>query len=535
MCTIEINPETSVFAYDGFEINGFATCELINITINDRYGNSVGKKDIIGGFWHVSFDSVDIETLKYDCGEEVQISITCTKEDCPPYSSTVFLFDCQSGVIRTCPTIEIISSYIDGNCQGGKVNIKIHLKFKLNDATEITYHWEIGGVEYSGNTIRSDRNTIVETNDTLTIDGDGTLVDIKLIIDTPIECKGETANISGFQLKECPACPTPDVIWGECTGANRRKVLIHFEAEAEADEILSYQISIDDGVINNTVPFPHVVNYETELTTEIHRFYIKIVSPFECASGVLNIEVPKCDWGIIPPPIRVDPPPPPNPQGEGWGCIALRWLAFWLLSIGLALTICGLLCSVIRPLLSIGIIMMAAGAVIFLIWRICWGVSFMPCCEKKPCKWDLLIPGEIFFAAGSLILSISSCCNRLTFIRISVIQIIGFILCAVGLLLLYLWKKRCNVSFCMFIKEMSLLLTVILIPIVNFLGAIPCIRGVCLSSCANTVWSIIFTLLSGYITWKLRTCVPDDSSPNINIKKNPILSSKGIKKPCNCK
>jgi hypothetical protein len=105
---------------------------------------------------------------------------------------------------------------------------------------------------------------------------------------------------------------------------------------------------------------------------------------------------------------------------------------------------------------------------------------------SKPCGWGLLLAWQVAIGAGLVLLCFTNCCP--------VFWIIGPALIALGIGLLFAWKKKCHKSNCAVMKELVIALSGVVLPLLGWLGVIP---G--LAACINPLAVAALSSLAGVI------------------------------------
>jgi hypothetical protein len=173
--------------------------------------------------------------------------------------------------------------------------------------------------------------------------------------------------------------------------------------------------------------------------------------------------------------------------GEGFGCFGLRVLmtvAAILAIVSLALAVCGPSAAYVLGWIALGLGITAALAGIF------WAI-FCP----KPCAWALLLAWQVSVGVGFTLLYFTVCCPTFWWI--------GLALLAAGLALMFVWKRRCRKSTCAVLKELSIALSSVILPLLGWLGVIPA-----LAACINHVVAAVLSTLAAAIAAAVLHCVP---------------------------
>lgn len=127
----------------------------------------------------------------------------------------------------------------------------------------------------------------------------------------------------------------------------------------------------------------------------------------------------------------------------------------------------------------------AASAIALLIWAIF--------CPNKPCKYGLLLSAQIALGAGIGALYFAPCCPWL--------WAVGAGLILAGIAGIILWAKECRKTFCQVMAELAVVITVVIIPVLDWLGLVPV-----LSACLNPAVEAAVSTLSAAIALALAKC-----------------------------
>jgi PKD repeat protein len=194
------------------------------------------------------------------------------------------------------------------------------------------------------------------------------------------------------------------------------------------------------------------------------------------------IVVPACTPGDI-----VDP----SDGGEGGGCFALRAImviAAILAGVSLLLAACvpAAASALLYVALACAILAFGAG----LVWAL-----FCP----RPCAWGLLFAWQVALGIGYAALYFSTCCAWLVGV--------GLPSLALGLTLAVVWKSRCKKTQCELLKELVVVLSGVVLPVLGWLGVIP---G--LSACTNTALVGALSTLIAALVIAAANCIPSASA-----------------------
>jgi hypothetical protein len=78
---------------------------------------------------------------------------------------------------------------------------------------------------------------------------------------------------------------------------------------------------------------------------------------------------------------------------------------------------------------------------------------------------------------------------------------IGLLLVALGVTLMFVWKQRCEKSYCDVLKELMIAISGVVLPLLSWAGLIPS-----LAACINKFVTAILTLLAGIIAVTAANC-----------------------------
>jgi len=172
--------------------------------------------------------------------------------------------------------------------------------------------------------------------------------------------------------------------------------------------------------------------------------------------------------------------------GEGWGCFGLRVLmtiAAILAIVALALAICLPPAAYALGWIALGLGIAAALAAIF------WAILC-----PKPCAWALLLAWQVSVGVGFVLLYFTVCCPSFWWIGLSLL--------VAGLALMLVWKRRCHKNTCEVLKELSIALSSVILPLLGWLGVIPA-----LAACINHLVAGILSTLAAAVGAAVLHCV----------------------------
>lgn len=190
-------------------------------------------------------------------------------------------------------------------------------------------------------------------------------------------------------------------------------------------------------------------------------------------------------------------------NGEGFGCFGARvimTIAAILAIVATALAIC-----VPPPAAAVLAWIAASLGILAAIAAIFWGI-FCP----KPCAWALLLAWQVSIGVGFTLLYFTTCCPQF--------WLIGLPLIATGIGLMFAWKRRCNMSTCAVLKELSIALSSVILPLLGWLGAIP---G--LAACINHVVAGILSTLAAAVGVAVLHCIGPSQTTGGSAQQGPPL------------
>ena len=131
--------------------------------------------------------------------------------------------------------------------------------------------------------------------------------------------------------------------------------------------------------------------------------------------------------------------------------------------------------------LGLGIVAVVAG--------IFWGLFC-----SKPCAWALLLAWQVSIGVGFVLLYFTVCCPTFWWI--------GLALLAAGVALMFVWKRRCHKNTCAVLKELSIALSSVILPLLGWLGVIPA-----LAACVNHLVAGALSTLAAVVGLAVLHCI----------------------------
>lgn len=296
--------------------------------------------------------------------------------------------------------------------------------------------------------------------------------------------------LDNFQPCECPLIADVDVIIGDCINDNgTKKRSVKFIPSITGPTPDAYSWTFGDGSPNEVgAGMPTAVDHLYENRPE-NEPVLQIIGPRPCPNKSKSVVLSEFE-NFDPCESRFPPSSiPPATFDEGGLCKGLRWsgIILTILSI-LALYICTCLGNTTFCWISLGLAIGAA--VILAIWFIF--------CPRKPCNYLTLFAWQIALGAGIGAMYFINCCPWLL--------TLGMILITLGFLLLVRWAISCNKSLCQIMGELAIVITVIIIPVLDWLGVIPE-----LMLCINPVVRATVATMSAVIAVVLALCTSRSS------------------------
>ena len=171
--------------------------------------------------------------------------------------------------------------------------------------------------------------------------------------------------------------------------------------------------------------------------------------------------------------------------GGGWGCFGLRVI----MTIAAILAIVAVSLAACIPAAATALLWLAAAlGVVAAIAAFFWAIFC-----TKPCAWGLLLTWQVALGVGLILLCFTVCCP--------VFWVIGLLLFAAGVALMFVWKRKCKKSNCAVLKELVIAISGVVLPLLGWLGVIPP-----LAACINTVVTGILSTLAAAIAIAATNC-----------------------------
>ena len=423
--------------------------------------------------------SEDIFTTTFTLEEAGSAKCVCNHSDVTVHVACVDNKDCfdEKTVSVECCSNNIIIGYSEEvDCQKECVR-NVHLVTTNASDEDITAFWDFG----DGN---SGESFVVPFLQTKTITHE-----YEIGVYTATLNVSECTYKQTFSVSECSTC---EIVFGseiaeECDEeSGLRKVIFSVAGSKLCNNTVDGTLEFGDGTENEQFTLTE------ENPTEIieHNYapgtYTASLSNTGCSEETEEeeIEIPECDVIIS----EED-----SDDSEGGWCLVLRLLTALL---GAFAIISGVL-AICVPSAATALAWIAFGlAVLAAIVGVFWGIV----CDNKPCKYGLLLSGQIALGAGLVLLSLSACCN------------LGFwaglasVLTGIGIL--YAWKEACDFSNCRLAREIAYIGSSIVIPLISNIVNIP-VLSMCVD---NVLFGIVGSVISAVTLYALacKTNAPSD-------------------------
>ncbi len=191
-------------------------------------------------------------------------------------------------------------------------------------------------------------------------------------------------------------------------------------------------------------------------------------------------------------------------NGEGFGCFGARVI----MTVAAILAIVSAALALCLPPPAAAVLAWIAGGLGFVaaLAGILWGI-FCP----KPCAWALLLAWQVSIGVGFVLLYFTVCCPAFWFI--------GLALIAAGIGLMITWKRHCNVSTCAVLKELSIALSSVILPLLGWLGVIPA-----LGACGNNYVRAFLSTLAAAVAVAALHCISSSQMRGESTQPVPPLT-----------
>jgi hypothetical protein len=451
------------------DVTGTATvpdCTTVEVVL--ECGGAPGPKLIApvdtAGNWVAHFTASALKGTPCACGRSYVVTATC--EQSPQCEKGVAKgeFDCRG----RCPTA-VVSVAIGACTADGHRNVTLHATITPGTDPTIVTQWEVEpGVFAAASPSLS--------YDTTHAYAPGQQFTATLHVVLPAGCPDLATVVVG----PLASCPCPDlglsVAVAGCAAAGRATATATLTAALTPPGVNcgDYHWTFGDGATDVT-PAP----------TTTHAYS----APGSFAASVAVA----CGACLKTQAATVTIPPCPNGggdgeggNGEGFGCFGARVLmtvAAILAIVSIALAVCVPALATVLAWIALGLGIAAAVA------GILWGI-FCP----KPCAWALLLAWQVSIGVGFVLLYFTTCCPTFWFV--------GLPLIGIGVALMFAWKRQCHMSNCAVLKELSIALSSVILPLLGWLGVIP---G--LAACVNHVVAGILSTLAAAVGVAVLHCI----------------------------
>ncbi len=398
-----------------------------------------------------------------------------------PYTATLSIIlptGCPSASITigplaecVCPEVTNLTATVPG-CAGSGSSATVSFTGTVTGSPiGCTYHWDFGDGSPDVVTTAPSATHVYTSAGTFA-------VAVTLIC-------GDCVRTTTVSVIVPPCCPIVTDITisvdpaNACADGAGRFARITFTATTNpAGALGTFTWMFDDGSPPQTTTAPTINHdYATPGTKTIQVSFTPAIPGCMATSFSRTFSVASCGGTT---------PPPPPPGGENGGCTGLRWA-------GVILAILAALCLYICicvPGAGTAFCWVAAGfavasAILLGIW------AFF--CPNKPCRWGLLLASQIALGAGLGALYFATCCPWL--------WPVGAGLIIAGIAGMLTWREQCKKTWCQLFAELAVVITVVVIPVLSWLGLIPA-----LSACLNP-WVVgVVSGLSAALALALATC-----------------------------
>lgn len=279
----------------------------------------------------------------------------------------------------------------------------------------------------------------------------GTSQTFHVVITSPTTCGESEVTV------DIPACVCPDISFitstGDCRGDSRP---VTITAELSAAGLYTAELQGPGGLLDTvsgtgTQTLTATANFPGGTS---QTFTVVVTSPAGCDGQSITVDVPACGGDD-------------DDDGDGsFGCLFGRII----IAAAGAIALLALILALCVPAAATALLIVAAAfAALAIVVMIFWLIF----CDA-PCRWAVLLGGQVLLGAGIGALIFSACCPWVFWV--------GLIMALIGLGLLFLWRALCDISFCDLAKEITYVIGGIVLPIVGIIVLIPV-----LVACVNTV------------------------------------------------
>jgi len=453
-------------------VTGTATvpdCATVEVIL--ECGGSPGPKLIVpvdgAGNWIANFTATDLKGTPCACGRSYVVTAVCQESP-----------DCQQAVAKgefVCedrfPTA-VVSSAVGDCTSDGHRNVTLTATITPGTDPVIATYWE---VELGVFTAPSSSLSYSVTHPY----APGQQYTAILHVFLPTGCP-DLGTVTVGPLASCP-CPDLDLqvsVTG-CADPGKASATATFVATLTPPGVNCGQYHWDFGDGSNAVTATPTTTHSYG-TPGTFAASVAIVCGACLMTKAVTVAIPQCPDG------GDGDGKDGNGDGEGFGCFGLRVImtvAAILAIAAVALAVCIPAAAHVLFLIALGLGITAAIA------GILWGILC-----PKPCAWALLLAWQVSIGVGFVLLYFTVCCP--TF------WLIGLGLLAAGVALMFLWKRRCRKGTCAVLKELSIALSSVILPLLGWLGVIPA-----LAACINHVVAGVLSTLAAAVTAAVLHCI----------------------------
>ncbi len=400
-----------------------------------------------------------------------------------PYTATLSIIlptGCPSASIAVgplaecaCPEVIDLTASVAGCAGGGSAATVSFTGTVMGSPIGCTYHWDFG--DGSPDVV----TTVPSATHAYTTAG-------TFAVAVTLIC-GDCVRTTTVSVVVPPCCPlvTDITVYVDpanaCADGAGRFARITFTATTNpAGAPGTFTWMFDDGSPPQTTAAPTIDHdYATPGTKTIQVSFTPSIPGCPATTHSETFSVASCGTT----------PPPPPPGGEGGGCTGLRWAAVILAILAtLALYICICVPGAGMVFCWIAAGFAAVSAILLAIWYFF--------CPNKPCMWGLLLASQIALGAGLGALYFAPCCPWL--------WAVGAGLIIAGIAGMLTWRVKCKKTWCQLFAELAVVITVVIIPVIGWLGLIPA-----LAACLNPWVVAAISTLSAAIALALAKCATD--------------------------
>ena len=291
----------------------------------------------------------------------------------------------------------------------------------------------------------------------------GTSLTFVVVITSPTTCGNTQVTI------DVPGCNCPDITFdpaqiGDCQNGNRQvTITAHLTPPASAE------LHDSSGVVDSVNPGATLTHTGTYPSGTTQNFSVVVTSPQGCDGASTSVNLPSCGGGG-------------NGGGDTGWCLGLRIV----IAAAGAIAILAALLALCIPAIATTLLIIAASFA--LLAALAWFVRWLLGCPD-PCQFALLLSSQIALGAGIGALIFSGCCPWLI--------LAGLGLTLAGLGGLFLWRAKCDKSFCAVAKEITYVIGGVVLPIVSAIIFIPAV-AMCVNGTAAALVSGVFGPIAAY-------------------------------------